>query len=112
MAVKENQEQLYQVLEKLFTPEGRRWVDCDTYETRDRGHGRVEQRQCWITNDQEYLDYITEGADWAGLRSLIMIETVRQTSEECTVNRRYFISGSTTVNRGESKLPHCGVILI
>ena len=48
MAVKENQEQLYQVLEKLFTPEGRRWVDCDTYETRDRGHGRVEQRQCWL----------------------------------------------------------------
>ena len=46
MAVKENQEQLYQVLEKLFTPDERRWIDCDTYETRDRGHGRVEQRQC------------------------------------------------------------------
>lgn len=92
MAVKENQEQLYQTLEKLFTPEELHWVAHDTHETRERGHGRTEHRQCWVTSDQDYLDYIAEGADWTGLRSLIMVETVRQTPEERTVNRRYFIS--------------------
>jgi predicted transposase YbfD/YdcC len=92
MAVKENQEQLYQTLEKLFTPEELHWVAHDTYETRTHGHGRTEHRQCWVTSDQDYLDYIAEGADWTGLRSLIMVETVRQTPEERTVNRRYFIS--------------------
>jgi predicted transposase YbfD/YdcC len=92
MAVKENQAQLYQTLEKLFTTDERQWVDCDYHETWDKGHGRAEHRECWVTNDQEYLDYIAEGADWAGLRSLIMVETVRQTPDERSVNRRYFIS--------------------
>lgn len=92
MAVKENQAQLYKTLEQLFAPEERHWVEYDTYETLDRGHGRAEQRKCWVTSDQQYLDYIAEGAEWVGLRSLIMVETVRQTPEERTVNRRYFIS--------------------
>ena len=92
MAVKENQAHLFQTLEQLFTPEELHWVDYDTYETEERGHGRVEQRTCWVTTDQAYLDYIGADADWAGLRSLIMVETVRETAEERTVKRRYFIS--------------------
>ena len=52
MEVKKNQEQLYRTLEQLFAPDERRWVDCDRYETLDRGHSRVERRTWWITNDQ------------------------------------------------------------
>ena len=92
MAVKENQENLYQTLDKLFTTHERQWVQCDYHTTRDTGHGRQEHRECWVTRDSDYLDYITEAADWPNLRSLIMVETERCTPDGCSVSRRYFIS--------------------
>ena len=69
MVVKENQEQLCQTLEKLFTLEELQLLDCDTYATLDRGHGRVEQRKCWITDDQAYLDFSAEGLTGSTFRA-------------------------------------------
>ena len=69
-----------------------RWVDCDYHKTVDKGHGRVESRECWTTSDPEYLRYIASLADWAGLQSIGVIEAERRTGEDTTVKRRYFIS--------------------
>jgi predicted transposase YbfD/YdcC len=92
MAVKENQGQLYHTLETLFAPEERQWVACAHAQTRNKDHGRVEYRDCWITDDPTYREYIAEHTEWTGLQSLIMVKTVRQTPEERSVVRRYFIS--------------------
>lgn len=93
MAVKQNHEELYHTLDLLFRAATELdAVDPDYHQTFSKGHGRVEHRECWITDDADYLNYIAEKADWPGLQSLIMIKTVRQTSEERTVKRRYFIS--------------------
>jgi predicted transposase YbfD/YdcC len=93
LPVKENQPRLLEALQGLFDdPAEMRWVACDYHRTEDRGHGRVEIRECWSTSDPEYLNYIGTLAEWRGLQSIAMIQTERQLGDQTTVTRRYFIS--------------------
>ncbi len=93
LPVKENQPRLFEAIQGLFEdPEEMRWVECDHHRTVDKGHGRIEIRECWATSDPEYLRYIATLAEWTGLRSIAMVQTERQLGEETTVTRRYFIS--------------------
>jgi predicted transposase YbfD/YdcC len=93
LPVKENQSRLYEALQGLFDiPAEMRWVECDHHRTVDKGHGRVEIRQCWSTSDPDYLDYIATLADWQGLQSIAMVQSERRLGDEKTVKRRYFIS--------------------
>ena len=93
LPVKENQPRLLEALQGLFDdPEEMRWVECDSFRTVSKGHGRIETRECWTTSDPEYLKYIATLAEWRGLQSIAMVEAVRQTGEETTTTRRYFIS--------------------
>jgi len=93
LPVKENQPRLLEALQGLFDdPAEMRWVDCDYHRTENRGHGRVEIRECWSTSDPEYLNYIATLAEWRGLQSIAMIQTERQLGDQRTVTRRYFIS--------------------
>jgi predicted transposase YbfD/YdcC len=93
LPVKENQPRLLEALQGLFDdPAEMRWVECDYHRTEDRGHGRVEIRECWSTSDPEYLNYIATLAEWRGLQSIVMIQTERQLGDQTTVSRRYFIS--------------------
>ena len=93
LPVKENQPRLLEALQGLFDdPAEMRWVECDYHRTEDRGHGRVEIRECWSTSDPEYLNYIGTLAEWRGLQSIVMIQTERQLGDQTTVSRRYFIS--------------------
>lgn len=65
----------------------------------DGGHGRVEVRRCWVTDDIDWLDRRDR---WAGLQSLAMVEAQRSenrwdedVSERIwtrTTQRRYYIS--------------------
>ena len=58
--------------------------------TLEKDHGRIEGRRCWATED---TDWFTEKAEWAGLRSFIMIEAEREVlGQGLSVERRYFIS--------------------
>jgi predicted transposase YbfD/YdcC len=93
LPVKENQPRLLKALQGLLDdPAERRWVECDYHRTEDRGHGRVEIRECWSTSDPEYLNYIGTLAEGRGLQSIVMIQTERQLGDQTTVSRRYFIS--------------------
>jgi predicted transposase YbfD/YdcC len=93
LPVKENQPRLLEALQGLFDdPAEMRWVECEYHRTEDRGHGRVEIRECWSTSDPEYLNYIGTLAEWRGLQSIVMIQTERQLGDKTTVSRRYFIS--------------------
>ena len=93
LPVKENQPRLLNSLQLLFDdPEEMRWVKCDHYRTVDKGHGRIEIRECWVTSAPEYLDHIDTLAEWKGLRSIAMVQATRRVGEETTVTRRYFIS--------------------
>jgi predicted transposase YbfD/YdcC len=93
LPVKENQPRLLEALQGLFDdPAEMQWVACDYHRTENRGHGRVEIRECWSTSDPEYLNYIATLAEWRGLQSIVMIQSERQLGDQTTVTRRYFIS--------------------
>jgi predicted transposase YbfD/YdcC len=47
LPVKENQPKLLACLQDLFdNPSEMRWVDCDHHRSVDKGHGRMEVREC------------------------------------------------------------------
>ena len=93
LPVKENQPRLLEALQGLFDdPAEMRWVACDQHRTVDKGHGRLEIRECWSTSDPDYLGYIATLADWQGLQSIAMVQAERRLGDKTTVTRRYFIS--------------------
>lgn len=65
-------------------------IDHSFTESIEKDHGRIERRRCWTTEDVEWL--VQKGA-WAGLKSIVMVESRREVSgQAATVERRYFIS--------------------
>ena len=75
VAVKDNQPTLAQGVESLFEAvqggvrDGRLQRDV----TIDKGHGRIETRQCVVAHDVSTL--AAAGLHWPGLRSAVMIES-------------------------------------
>ncbi|MFC2037484.1 ISAs1 family transposase [Chloroflexota bacterium] len=93
LPVKENQPRLLEALQGLFDDaKEMRWVECDSFRTVSKGHGRIESRECWTSSDPEYLSYIATLGDWQGLQSIAMVEAERRIGEKTTTTRRYFIS--------------------
>lgn len=58
-------------------------------ETTDVGHGRKEVRRVWASED---LDWLLQKGAWAGLASVVMVESERHVGEAVTRQRRYFVS--------------------
>ena len=93
LTLKQNQERLYGIIEDRFNdPDEMDAVDYDYQREIDRGHGRIEIRECWTTSDPAYLRYIGEWADWKGLQSLAMVRSERRIGDKSTAETRYFIS--------------------
>ena len=61
----------------------------DYHETVEKGHGRVETRRCWHS---EHLDWFADRPRWEGLRSVGVVESVRETKGVVQTERRYFLS--------------------
>ena len=61
----------------------------DRYEEVDKGHGRIETRKCIVSSK---LDWLVQKPEWAGLKSIAMIEETREIGNTSSVERRFFIS--------------------
>ncbi|MDF1678058.1 MAG: ISAs1 family transposase [Legionellaceae bacterium] len=55
----------------------------------DKGHGRVEQRTCYVSDQIHWLE---QQEQWRNLKSIIMVESCITVGEHTTTERRYFIS--------------------
>jgi predicted transposase YbfD/YdcC len=92
LQVKGNQPSLLEDLELLFA-EGMRagcqGVRHEYTEEVDGGHGRVEQRRLWTTDD---VDWYGDAAQWKGLSRFVCVESIRQVGDHRSVDRRYYIS--------------------
>ena len=92
LAVKENQGQLYQSIQDLFEgAEALRFDETpyDRAQTVDKGHGRMEHRECWVIADPDYLD---PQGQWPQLKAAVRVVGHR-TTEAGDVNQpRYYIS--------------------
>ncbi len=95
LAVKENQGHLYEDVVATFQEaEQRRFAHVPhTYtKTTNKGHGRVEIRECWVIERLDYLEALRTAEDWTTLRSLVMVRAERRLGDQVSVEQRYFIS--------------------
>jgi predicted transposase YbfD/YdcC len=59
------------------------------FEEVDKGHGRLEIRRCWQSED---IDWFEDRGLWENLRSVAVIEAVREIKGETSTERRYYLS--------------------
>ncbi len=58
-------------------------------QTVEKDHGRIETRRCW---QSERLGWFADRAKWESLRSVGVVESVREIKGQTTTERRYFLS--------------------
>lgn len=89
LAVKENQKELYQQIENLFTL--KLGATMDVWD--DAGHGRVEKRTATLLTN---LDLLEEKENWASLKSILKIESSRyvKSTKITSLQTRYYICSS------------------
>lgn len=95
LAVKENQGQLYQDLKELFAGCEEvqfRQVPHDYAKQTNKGHGRIEIRQCWTLAEPDYLEYVNPRRKWPKLGTLVMVRAERRIGEQHSLETRYYIS--------------------
>lgn len=56
----------------------------------DKGHGRLEERECTISNDIKWLR--ERHPHWKELNTVIEIKSQRKIKDEITIEKRYYIS--------------------
>ena len=61
----------------------------DRHEETDKGHGRIEVRKCIVSSQ---MDWLKQKSDWAGIKTIAMIEESQQVGDKISVERRFFIS--------------------
>jgi predicted transposase YbfD/YdcC len=95
LAVKENQGKLYADLKDLFTgylEAGFPQVPHDHAREVNKGHGRLEIRECWTVADPESLAFVRDQGAWKNLRTLVMLRAERRIGNHRSVDMRYYIS--------------------
>jgi len=90
IGVKANQKTLYQDIMTTFTTlRADDQQQLATYETIEKGHGRIETRRYWVTDD---LSRLSTRDAWEDLQSVGMVATERQIGTHIEHKTRYFIS--------------------
>jgi predicted transposase YbfD/YdcC len=95
LSVKENQGHLLEDIATLFAVDQASDFKYASYEykqTTNKGHGRIDVRECWSTSDPAYLRLIRGLGNWIGLRSIAMVICTRIIGDKVTKFVRYYIT--------------------
>ncbi len=95
LSVKENQGHLYEDISVLFgvdQAQNFKYASLEYTKTTNKGHGRLEVRECWSTSNSEYLNLIRGQQDWTGLKSIAMVISTRIIAGKETKRVRFYIS--------------------
>jgi len=112
LALKGNQGTLSEDVELFFTEQKeRKFADTTSsrHQTLEKSHGRIETRTYTSIDD---IDWLEQRHDWAGLRSIVMVESVREVIGGKTESEtRFYISslGADAERQGEAIRGHWGV---
>lgn len=91
LAVKDNQLTLREDIADQFE-QAPAQAGIAHHRTVNKGHGRIEIRECWVTADPDLLVFINEYKRWPGLSTLVKVTSQRQIGDEISQETRYFIS--------------------
>ena len=64
----------------------------DYHKTVNKGHGRLEIRECWTFNPHDWADHFRTLDKWKGLQSVAMVRAYRRLGAKETVETRFAIS--------------------
>jgi predicted transposase YbfD/YdcC len=95
LSVKENQGHLFEDISVLFgvdQAQNFKYASLDYKKTVNKGHGRIEVRECWCTANPEYLNLIRGVQNWAGLKSVAIVICTRIIDGKESKYTRYYIS--------------------
>ena len=95
LSVKDNQGHLFEDIATLFAvdqAQNFKYASFEYKKTVNKGHGRIEVRECWSTSNPEYLNLIRGLQNWTDLQSIIMIICTRIIGDQETKYVRYYIS--------------------
>lgn len=93
LQVKENQPTLHTKVKNLLDElilENFRGVEHDYHVETNGDHGRIETRHVWVCWNVADLGPIAK--EWPGLRSLVVVESIREVGGQKSVERHYYIS--------------------
>jgi len=93
LALKANQGTLHTDVKDLFEDAQKiDFVDCDYHKTVNKGHGRIEIRDCWTTAHPDYFASLYKPDQWSGFQTVVMIHTERRIGDHHEQETRYYIS--------------------
>ena len=95
LALKDNQGNLFEDVKLLFDDlEGSEYkaYPFDYHITGNKGHGRIEIRECWTVSATETLSHLRGYADWTKLTTVSRIRAQRWIREEKSCEDRYHIA--------------------
>lgn len=98
LAVKNNQRQLHQDIEQWFAYAdqiGFEGLDHDYFRTVNKGHGRIEIRQCWTISDPLAFEYIRQYEGWPDIRAIVRVQRERRLPDRVERKTAYYISSLT-----------------
>jgi predicted transposase YbfD/YdcC len=106
LALKGNQEHLSQDVRSLFE-----WAENlefqglqhDQCQTVNKGHGRIEKRQCWTLSDPTCLRMLPDFDRWKDLGTLVKVQAERQVNGNSTSETRYYISSLAGQTQGTAQ---------
>lgn len=76
-------------------------IHCSKKTTQEKGHGRIEKREYFQTND---IEWFSEKKLWKGLKSIGMVRRTIIRADKETIEQCYYISSLDTPSDGECDL--------
>jgi len=95
LSVKENQGHLYEDISVSFAVDqlqNFKYASFEYARTTNKGHGRIDIRECWSTSNPEYLNLIRNFQNWVGLKSIAMVVCTRILDGKETRHVRFYIT--------------------
>ena len=92
LALKGNQGTLRDDVEEFFIEQkANKYADCtpSCHETLEKSHGRIETRTVTVVDD---IDWLKERHAWAGLASIVMVESCREIAGKSEREARFYIT--------------------
>jgi len=95
LQVKDNQEKLHMDIADWFA-----YADLmsfekmkhDYHQTVNKGHGRIEIRQCWTVSDPLAFEHIRHYDGWVDLQSIARVQRERRMGDKVEQDTAYYIS--------------------
>jgi predicted transposase YbfD/YdcC len=95
LSLKGNQGQLHEDVQEMFAYFKKisfADIEHDYHKTVEKGHGRLEIRECWTFNPHTWQEHFRTLDKWQGLQSVAMIRAQRLVGEKTTIETRFVIA--------------------